>query len=192
MALCDSKRVNACLRQPPLVASTFCRPSGVDFDSQTNMTARQKKVRATVTCSYFIVCFTGLFYYTYGSYFCSPPRGTGHTAETLRLTVVCTGWALLASTCGTYVARISKVRGLAPIVSTLLALAGFIALPFIIYDAGRFLTERTWADVTCFFNEGYGVMFPFTVAPALALASLVGELVILKASSGPKAGLQET
>jgi hypothetical protein len=159
---------------------------GVDFDSQNNMTAHAKRVRAIVTGAYFIVCFAGLFYYTYGSFFCSPPRGAGHTAETLRLAVVCTVWEVLASICGAFAAKTSGVRGLAPAVSTFLALVGFVSLPFVIYDHGRFLSEGTWADVTCFFNEGFGVMFPFVVAPALAVATLVGEFVILKASGHAK------
>jgi hypothetical protein len=68
------------------------------------------------------------------------------------------------------------------VVSTLLALVGLASIPFWIYDRGSFMFEGTWADVSCFFTEGYGMMFPFFVAPALAVATLLGELVILKAS----------
>jgi hypothetical protein len=73
---------------------------------------------------------------------------------------------------------------LAPLVSTVLALAGLASIPFWIYDSGTFMFEGTWADVSCFFTEGYGMMFPFVVAPALAVATLAGELVILKANKG--------
>jgi hypothetical protein len=159
---------------------------GVDSDSQNNMTAHEKRVRATVTGAYFIVCFAGLFYYTYGSFFCSPPRGAGHAVETLRLAVVCTVWEVLASICGAFAAKTSRVRWVAPAVSTFLAVVGFVSLPFVIYDHGRFLSEGTWADVTCFFNEGYGIMFPLAVAPALAVATLVSEFVVLKASGHTK------
>jgi hypothetical protein len=54
-------------------------------------------------------------------------------------------------------------------------LFGFASLPFWNYDF-----EGTWADVSCFFTEGYGMAFPFFVAPLLALVTLVGELVILR------------
>jgi len=153
------------------------------------MTAGEKRVRATVTGVYFIVCFAGLFYYTYGSSFCSRPRGPSQAAQTLRLTVACTVWEVLASICGAFAAKKSALRGLAPVVSTLLVLIGFTSIPFWIYDKGRFMFEGTWADVSCFFTEGYGIMWVFFVAPALAAATLLGELVILKASGNTKAGL---
>ena len=150
------------------------------------MTAGEKRVRATVTGAYSIVCFSGLFYYTYGSFFCSRPGGASHVVQTLRLAVACTVWELLASVCGAFAAKKSALRGLAPVVSTLLAFAGFVSITFWIYDSGRFVFEGTWADVSCFFTEGYGMMFPLVVAPALAVATLVGELVILKARGKPQ------
>jgi hypothetical protein len=107
------------------------------------MRLREKIVRATVTGVYFIVCFVGLFYYTYGSFFCLPPRGSGHVAETLRLTVVCTVWAALASTCGAFVAKKSGMRwACASGLGTLSALVGFAYLPFLIYDNGSVSVRR--------------------------------------------------
>lgn len=135
-----------------------------------------------MTGVYFIVCLAGLFCYTYGSFFCSKPDGSSHVAQTFRLTVACTVWAVLASICGAFAAKKSGLRGLAPVLSTLLALVGLASIPFWIYDSGSFMFEGTWADVSCFFTEGYGMMFPFFVAPALAVATLLGELVILKTS----------
>jgi hypothetical protein len=144
------------------------------------MTAREKKLRAAVTIGYFGVCFAGLFYYTYGSFFCSRPGESGHTAQALHLSIACTLWEVLVSICGALAAKLFDVRGVAPVVSTVLALGGFASIPFWIYDNGRFVSEGTWADMSCFFTEGYGMMFPLIVAPALALATLVGELMILE------------
>jgi hypothetical protein len=144
------------------------------------MTAREKKLRAAVTIGYFGICFAGLFYYTYGSFFCSRPGESGHTAQALHLSIACTLWEVLVSICGALAAKQFDVRGVAPVVSTALALVGFASIPFWIYDSGRFVSKGTWADVSCFFTEGYGMMFPLIVAPALALATLVGELMILK------------
>jgi hypothetical protein len=45
---------------------------------------------------------------------------------------------------------------------------------------GHFHLEGTWVDVSCLFNEGYGMAFPMVVAPVLALASGTKELVIRK------------
>jgi hypothetical protein len=159
------------------------------YDLKANrnfMTAGKTRIRMAVTLAYFIVCFAGLFYYTYGSFFCSRPGESGHLAQTLHLTVACTAWDVFAGICGALIAKKSATPGLAPAVSTLLALVGFASMPFWIYGSGRFMFEGSWADVSCFFTEGYGMMFPFLVAPALAVATLAGEVIILKASSAPK------
>lgn len=142
-----------------------------------------------MTGAYFIVCFSGLFYYTNGSFFCSRPGGASHVAQTLHLAGACTIWELFASICGAFASKKSPLRGIAPMVSTLLAFFGFASITFWIYDGGRFVFEGTWADVSCFFTEGYGMMFPLVVAPALAVVTMVGELVILKARIKPKAWL---
>ena len=63
-----------------------------------------------------------------------------------------------------------------------LALGGLASIPFWIYDRGRVMFGGTWADVSCFFTEGFGMMFPIIIAPALALTTLMGALVILKAT----------
>lgn len=151
------------------------------------MSSDEKKVRIGVALGYFVICLTGLFYYTYGSVFCSRPGGPSHAAQTLRLTMACTVWYGLVSICGAIVAKKTGLRGIAPVVGTVLALMGFVSIPFWIYDSGRFIFEGTWADVSCFFTEGYGMMFPIVVAPLLALAALLGELVIMKANGNRNA-----
>jgi hypothetical protein len=147
------------------------------------MTVREKRVRAAVTIGFFAISFAVLFYYTYGSFFCSRPGESGHVAQTLHLTIACTLWEILVSTCGALVVKKCGVRGLAPVLSTALALLGFASIPSWIYDSGRFMFEGTWADVSCFFTEGFGMMFPIFVAPILAAATLAGELIILKVNS---------
>ena len=65
-----------------------------------------------------------------------------------------------------------------------MALFGFVALPFWIYDF-----EGTWGDVSCFFTEGYAIAFPFFVALVLALATLAGELAILRVDTSRELNL---
>jgi hypothetical protein len=153
------------------------------------MTAKEKKVRAAVTIGFFAISFVVLFYYTYGSFFCSRPGESGHAAQTLHLTIACTLWEVLVSICGAFVAKKCGARGLAPVLSTTLALLGFASIPFWIYDSGTFMFEGTWADVSCFFTQGFGMMFPIIVAPILAAATLAGEFVILKLNGIPKSAL---
>jgi hypothetical protein len=161
-----------------------CANAGVQSKIRP-MTAREKRIRAAVTVGYFAVCFVVLFYYTKGSSFCERPGESGHFSQTLHLTTACTLWEVLVSICGALAARKLALDGLAPFVSTALALAGLASIPFWIYDSGTFLLEGTWADVSCFFTEGYGMMFPFIVAPGLAVATLAGELIILRANKLP-------
>jgi len=153
------------------------------------MTAKEKKVRAAVTIGFFAISFVVLFCYTYGSFFCSRPGESGHVAQTLHLTIACTLWEVLISICGAFLAKKRGARGLAPVVSTALALLGFASIPFWIYNGGRFMFEGTWVDVSCFFTEGFGMMFPIFVAPILAAATLAGEFAILKLNSVPKSAL---
>jgi hypothetical protein len=61
-------------------------------------------------------------------------------------------------------------------VAGVIAFVGFASIPFWIYRGyGKFLFERTWVDVSCFFTEGSGIAFPFVVAPALAVATTIRE-----------------
>jgi len=143
--------------------------------------APKKQVRILGTTAYFVLCFGGLFYYTYRSFFCSGPGGSAHLAQTLRLSIAFTAWESLAGACGALVARSTARRWLWPPVSASIALLGFASTPFWIYQGfGTFLFEGTWADVSCFFTEGYGFMFPFVVAPALALATYLVEWAVMK------------
>jgi hypothetical protein len=89
---------------------------------------------------------------------------------------------LFATFFGAFVAKKFSWRVLAPFVATPMVLGGLASMPFWMYDSGRFLFERTWADVSCYFVEGYGIGFAFFVAPLMALATLLGEVVILKTS----------
>ena len=59
--------------------------------------------------------------------------------------------------------------------------AGFAYLPFFIYRGfGTFRFENTWADVSCFFTEGYGFGFLLFATPALALTTFLRELLIYR------------
>jgi hypothetical protein len=66
-------------------------------------------------------------------------------------------------------------------VSTILAFAGFASLPFWLFEGyGHWRFENTGANVSCFFMEGYGMAFPFVVAPLLAMATLVCEVLVYR------------
>jgi hypothetical protein len=148
------------------------------------MQLNAKSVRALTTIMYFSFAYGTLFFYASDNIFCAPSR-TGQTraAVTAKLAFALTVWDIVAVLCGALTLRVLRKQSLWPgvIVGTLVAGFGFASIPFWIYRGyGRFLLENTWADLSCFFTEGYGLMFPFVVAPVLALATLIQEWILLK------------
>jgi hypothetical protein len=140
--------------------------------------------RLLATMIYFAVAYATLSLYVSGSSFCSLSRtGQSRAVVTAKLAFACTVWDIVATLCGFFFLRMlrRKLAWPAVIVSTLVAGCGFASLPFWIYRGyGRFLLENTRADVSCFFTESYGMMFPFIVVPVLALATLIREWITLK------------
>lgn len=80
------------------------------FVATAQMKTCENRARIAVTVVYFIVCFGGLFYYTYGSYFCSRPEGPTHLAQTFRRTIACTAWGFFAGVCGKLIAKKTAKR----------------------------------------------------------------------------------
>jgi cation transport ATPase len=132
---------------------------------------------------YFTVTFVILFLYGDRKYFCSPERtGQSYIVMTAKLALACTLWSLLASAAGTIGAKGAKHRvGSALFISTAVAGAGFFSISFWIYRGyGVFVFENTWADVSCFFTEGYGMVFPVLIAPMLTGLTLLQEWLALR------------
>ena len=74
-----------------------------------------------------------------------------------------------------------KLRTAAPLLAGAIAGAGLASIPCWIYRGyGHFLFEGTWADINCFFAEGSGLAFPFVVAPALGLLTLIQSVFWLR------------
>jgi hypothetical protein len=146
---------------------------------------RRRWIRLGLSIVYYFISFGILFLYTYHSYFCSRPNGQSHALVIARLALTCAAWDLFASLCGTIAIQMTRKvgdwRGTAPLASTVVAAVGFASMPFLIYRGyGRFLFENTWADVSCVFMEGYGMVFPAVVAPVLAAATFLRELIAVK------------
>jgi ABC-type phosphate transport system permease subunit len=145
-----------------------------------------KQRRVLLTALFFVVACGILAAFSYDSYFCSSARaGRSHALTTARLALGCTAWNLLASVCGGMIsAAISDRAAIRLTLSTLIAGIGYASVPFWIYQGyGKFLLENTWADVSCFFTEGYGMAFPFVAAPALALTTMICEWLLVKKQS---------
>lgn len=96
-----------------------------------------------------------------------------------RLALACTVWDVIARACGAVFANAIKMPELklatAPLASALVAGAGLALIPWIYEKSGEFMFESSGVDVSLFFIVGYGMAFPFVVAPLLALATLLSE-----------------
>ena len=147
--------------------------------------------RVVVSVLFFVVAYAILAWFSYGSYFCAAERtGHNHALTTARLAFAFSGWNFLSGWCGALVLTLGKKRSfkgetvVALLLSTVIAGVGYISVPFWIYRGyGTFWFENTWADVSCFFTEGYAIVFPFVVAPALALTTLICEWLVIRNAS---------
>jgi hypothetical protein len=138
---------------------------------------------------YFIVAYVILFCYGDRRYFCSQER-TGHNYAhtTAVLAAACTVWSAFASALGTLPTRTKtkrKTQGLLAIATAaVVGGVGFASIPFWLYRGyGTFLLEHTWFDVSCFFTEGFGLIFPFVVAPLLTATTVLQEWLILRTNT---------
>ena len=150
---------------------------------------RWTKIRFGFSAAYFLLTGLILSLYSYNSYFCSSERtGRSHVLTIVRLAAACTLWDLFISVAIAKLARIhahqSRQAG-AILLTTIVTGIGFASMPFWIYRGyGVFLFENTWADVSCFFTEDYGMLFPIFIAPLLAAMTGTREYLHLKISKG--------
>ena len=146
---------------------------------KARMSRRQQLYRYGSVGAYFAVAYAFLYWYAGSSYFCAR---SGPLGSTFRLAVGSTIWDLFACTVGSWLAhKAMKLRTAAPLLTGAFMAAGLASVPFWIYSGyGHFLFEGTWIDVSCFFTEGYGMAFPFVVAPILAILSLLHCAVLLR------------
>ena len=130
---------------------------------------------------FFAVACAILSFFSYNSYFCAAERTHhNHTLTTVRLALALSAWNFVSGWCGSLILALGKrhsSNGLLPVAltaSTLIAGIGYVSASFWIYRGyGVFWFENTWADVSCFFTEGYELGFAVLVAPALALITLI-------------------
>lgn len=150
-----------------------------------SMNRRTLWTRVTLTAFYFAATFCYLFYLSDGNTFCGGAHG--RLVETIRLAIGCTAWSLFASLCGAIAFHKLKIpKSAAGFISFAVALLGFISITYWIYAGyGHFRFENTIADVSCFFTEGFGIVFPIIVAPVLAAQTLLCEYLAHRITQKP-------
>jgi hypothetical protein len=148
----------------------------------------KKGLRGLLFASYFLVTFIVLVLFTWDDVFCARPAASNHWLATSRLALALAVYGLVVSLAvGATLSPapgIGRPRWTSTLVAALVVGLGVACLPYLIYQGhGHFRFEGTWADVSCFFIEANGLMFPFLVAPVLAIATFLQEIAILKFST---------
>lgn len=140
--------------------------------------------RGALFFGYFVLTAVLLFVFSAGDTFCARPGGPNHTIATFELalgvSILDFAVSMLVTLALSASLPASMLRWIAPITAALLVGAVCASLPiWILRGHGHFRFENTWADVSCFFAEGYGLGFMFSVAPILALATFLREAIVL-------------
>lgn len=144
------------------------------------MSHRQSLFQSTSTVAYFVVTFGVLHWFAGND--CA-------LRSTFGLSVACTIWDLFACVVGIWVAqKVMKLRTAGPLLAGAITGAGLASMPFWIYRSyGNFLFAGTWADISRFFYEGRALAFPFVLAPALGLLTLIHGIFWLRGSKAVSA-----
>jgi hypothetical protein len=148
----------------------------------TTIRLTKARLRGVLSVLYWAVAFVALTIFSSGDTFCARPGARNHTLATAQLAFALAGYDLLVSVVVASFAVLAKNlfrrQWILVLLTTLIVGAGFAYLPVWIYRGyGNFRFENTWADVNCFFTEGYGIAFPLIVAPVLAFVTLLREVV---------------
>jgi len=150
-----------------------------------SMNRRTLGTRVALTAFYFAATFSYLFCFSRGDSSCESVNG--FPIETIRLAIGCTAWSLFASLCGAIALHQLKIpKSAAAFISFAVALLGFISIPYWIgYGYGHFRFENTIADVSCFFTDGFDIVFPIIVASVLAVLTLLCEYLAHRFTQQP-------
>lgn len=129
------------------------------------MPRRQSLIHSASIGAYFILSFAVLNWFADG----------GCLSSTFKLSLGCTVLDLFACVVGSWIARkLMKLRTAAPLLAGAITGAGMASIPFWIFRGyGHFIFEGTWADISCVFAKGALITFPFVVAPALGILTLL-------------------
>ena len=146
------------------------------------MRASKKVALAVSFGAYWVASFVVLFFFSLDNDFCSRPVAHNHIIATAQFAFALALFdSAVSNGVGMMIPRLSQIPAtwFSTLLTTLIVGSGIACLPLWIYRGyGHFRFENTWMDVSCFFTEGYGMVFPFTVAPLLALLTFLTEVLI--------------
>ena len=143
------------------------------------------RLRGVLFASYCVIAFITLFVFSVDNTACARPGARNYLILTAQLALAIAAYDFAVSVgvaaASTAAKKVFKMQWTRSLLTTVIVGSGLAYLPFWIYRGyGSFRFENTWADVSCFFTEGYGLGFPFVVVPVLTLSTLLREILILR------------
>jgi hypothetical protein len=159
------------------------------------MPLRTLRVRVAAEAGFFICLFAAFYWEATGNYFCNDAGSTGRGLQTLHLAIILTAWDSFS--CLTAMALLRRVRDEASRnaaclwLSATIAAIGYFSAQFILFPWNESHHLHNILDCSCFFTEGYGMMFPLLTAPMLVVGSIVREALtqrFLRRQPRPQSG----
>jgi hypothetical protein len=144
------------------------------------MIPREFRIRLLVEVGFFLFLFAAFLCEALGSDFCGEPGREVAVRQSFNLALTFSAWDSIAGGLSLFAARALRrsisVTASCLLIGTVAALGCFAAMTFLPpgEQVGPF---RSALDSSCFFTEGYGMMFPFTWAPFLVIATTFRELL---------------
>jgi hypothetical protein len=149
------------------------------------VTLRQFKIRALIEAGLFLCLFAAFLWEARGNYFCT--ESGRMIRQSLNVAAIMTSWDTVAAVCGLSAAR--SLRGgasnatAALWISGIVAALGYSCAMLILPPGGQLGTSRFPLDCSCFFTEGYGMMFPIIWVPILVIATVAREWLTQRLAS---------
>jgi hypothetical protein len=145
------------------------------------MSSREFRIRGLIEAIFFLCLFAAFLWEALGNYFCTESGREIAVRQSLNIAFALSVWDAVAIAAGLIAAR--ALRGyLSPKASCLwigggVAAVGYFAAVCFLAPGGQPGPFLNALDSSCFFTEGYGMMFPLTWAPLLVIMTTLRELL---------------
>jgi hypothetical protein len=147
------------------------------------MVKRRRLIRLAFHAAYVLVAWAFLEWYYSGDSLCGEPIQLSVFSSVLRLLILVT---VLDVGVGQLARWIRKRQGDVPGGNVAIAGLSALVIAFFLFflpewvfkGYGHFRFEGTAAELSCLLTEGYGMAFPFIVAPALSFLTFTRELLV--------------
>jgi hypothetical protein len=136
---------------------------------------------------FFLGVFIGFWTGGKGNYFCNEPGSPGPALQAFHLALLLTAWDVIAAMLAHAMARAvpgaPARRAIGLWVGTGIAALGWFKADFILFPANQVPIFGASLDCSCFFAEGYGMVFQILVAPLLTVATFLREWLTQRVSA---------